>query len=196
MKKTIFILLAGILACGILAGCSSSGISQEEYEQVLSELESAQQELDAYQSTPDSQSPADDSHADNSSSAASSDVSESSPEVPEQTLVEDKGIKITFTGLEINEYGDAELKLQVENNSGQAITVQTRNESINGIMVSGTMSCHVISGKIANDSLSFFATRLEENNITEIHDVEFSFYIFDSDTYQDILTSDIISLSF
>lgn len=36
----------------------------------------------------------------------------------------------------------------------------------------------------------------ELDSIDEIHDIEFNLRIFDSDTYQDIATSDVIRLEF
>ena len=48
------------------------------------------------------------------------------------------------------------------------MTVQTRNESVNGFMVGTYFSCEVCAGKGAVD----------ENNIENFETVEFSFHIF------------------
>ena len=56
MKKMVCAILAGIMMCGAIAGCSSSGVSQEEYDRLASELEEANSKLDELNSAPESSS--------------------------------------------------------------------------------------------------------------------------------------------
>lgn len=58
------------------------------------------------------------------------------------------------------------------------MTVQTRNESVNGFMVGTYFSCEVCAGKGAVDCIVFSSTELDENNIENFETVEFSFHIF------------------
>lgn len=131
-----------------------------------------------------------------SSEASSSDVpsSQESPQTTEQALLDQNGIKITFTGLEEDMFG-TNIKLRIENNTEMPITVQQRDMSVNGIMIDGIFSCDVAVGKIANDEISIFLSDLEENGIDQIENVELRFHIYDDDTWDTVLDSEIISFN-
>ena len=97
-----------------------------------------------------------------------------------KVIFNNRGIKITYTGIEKDEF-ETELKFLIENNSGQDYTVQMRDTSVNGYMIEPTFSCEVKNGKKANDTASFFNSDLEDNNISKIKTVEFSFTVFNWD---------------
>ena len=97
--------------------------------------------------------------------------------VERQVLYNDKNIKITATGMG-SSYSGPELKLLIENRSGQNITVQTRAESINGYMVDANISADVVAGKNANDAITFFSSSLQKCGIEKIGTMEFYFHIF------------------
>lgn len=124
----------------------------------------------------------------------SKDAQETAVSIEEQVLYDDKDIKITATGLEDGWMG-TELKLLIENNSSQGITVQARNANVNGYMVTTLMSVDVAAGKRANDSLTFETSGLKECGIETIAEMEFSFYIFDTDSWEDIVSTDVIAIS-
>lgn len=81
--------------------------------------------------------------------------------IEEQVLFEGNDFKITATGIEDGLFG-TDLKLLIENNSSQNITVQARNSNVNGFMVETMMSADVAAGKKANDSLTFETTGLKD----------------------------------
>ena len=58
------------------------------------------------------------------------------------------------------------------------MTVQTRDESVNGFMVGTYFSCEVCAGKSAVVCIVFSSTELDENSIENFESVEFSFHIF------------------
>lgn len=58
------------------------------------------------------------------------------------------------------------------------MTVQTRDESVNGFMVGTYFPCEVCAGKSAVVCIVFSSTELDENNIENFETVEFSFHIF------------------
>lgn len=76
------------------------------------------------------------------------------------------------------------------------MTVQTRDESINGFMVGTYFSCEVCAGKRAVDRIVFSSTELDENNIENFETVEFSFHIFKTDDRNTIDDSKPIVLNF
>lgn len=109
-------------------------------------------------------------------------------------VYEKGGIKITYNGINKGDYS-VDFKFLIENNTSRGITVQTRDESINGYMISGIMSDDVQPGKKANGELTYFNSTLEENGIYNIDELEFSFHIFDQETWDAIDDSDIIKVN-
>lgn len=112
--------------------------------------------------------------------------------VPETILVDDSGVKITAKGMEIDEVWGQELKLLIENNTEENITVTCKNESVNGFMVDGMLYAEIASGKKANESITF--TNLSECGIETIADMEFSFHVSGTDDWETYLETDMIRL--
>lgn len=166
MKKFIAILTALTIVFS-LAGCVSQPQSEGKAPVSVSESESK----------------------DGVSKKTSSDVS-----VAEKVVFDGNGIKITVKGLGTDGLFGPELKLLVENNGSQNVTVQVRNLSVNGIMADSTFSCDVASGKKANDEISISSSGLKAAGIEVIKEIEFSFHIFDSDSWDSIVDSDAIRI--
>ncbi len=101
--------------------------------------------------------------------------------ISEQVLYDEGGLKITATSLEMEEFLGPEIKVLIENNTDQDITVQTREVSINDLMMEPTFSSDVAAGKKANDSISFFKNELERNAIDKIAKIELRLNIFAED---------------
>lgn len=114
--------------------------------------------------------------------------------ITETVLVDEAGVKITAKSLDTKGFMGPEIKLLIENNSGKDLTFQCRNASVNGYMVEPMMSVDVVNGKKANDSLTFMNSDLELCGITEIADMEFSFYIFTTADWEDYLETPLIQL--
>lgn len=140
--------------------------------------------------TPANESSIDTEKADDVSDGVSEDVT-----IENQELYNQNGIVITATELNMNGTWGPEIKVIVENNSEKNITVQTRNSSVNGFMTEIGFSCDVAAGKKANDALTFTSSDLELCGIEKIANVEFSFNVFDSDTWDDILSTDMITIN-
>ena len=130
-----------------------------------------------------------------SSSSSSSQTEESDEElgefntdatITETVLVDEKGVKITATGLEYTE-SSADMKLSIENNSGKKLSFHSQTmayncNSVNGYMVNdGYLSCEVADGKKANESVSFDFDNMMLYGINEIADIEIGFDISDDD---------------
>ena len=58
------------------------------------------------------------------------------------------------------------------------MTVQTRDESVNGFMVGTYFFFYFNAKKSAVDCIVFSSTELDDNNIENFETVEFSFHIF------------------
>lgn len=84
----------------------------------------------------------------------------------------------------------------IENMGDKDITVQAREVSINGFMVDSIFSCDVVAGKRAVDTITFMESDLEENEITEITDVELFFHIFGMEDWDTIVDTDVVRISY
>lgn len=107
------------------------------------------------------------------------------------------GIKIVIKGLakDSSIFGPS-IVVYIENTGKKNITVQTRDVSINGFMVDPLFSADALSGKRAISTITFMESELEENDITEIEDVELSFHVFDADSWDTIKDTDPITISY
>lgn len=112
-----------------------------------------------------------------------------------QVIYEKDGIRITANSLDTDDFFGPAIKVLIENDSSQNITVQAWNSSINGLMVDNMFSCDVAAGKKANDTITFMASELEMANITVIQSICFSLSVFDSDSWEDIDQTDIITIT-
>lgn len=106
--------------------------------------------------------------------------------IVEQVIVDKNNIKITAKSIDYDGFMGPQIKLLIENNSSQNITVQARNFSINGIMISPIMSADVNAGKKTNTDITISTNSLKEAKITTIKNIEFGLNIFDSTSWDDI----------
>ena len=109
--------------------------------------------------------------------------------------MEERGVTVTYAGMEMTEEGNAELKMTVENNSEQPILVNVYDFSANGIMMSPFFATQVTPGKKSNGELTIYANTLEENGVTAVESVEFSLVVFNDDTLDTIVETDLIALT-
>ena len=129
------------------------------------------------------------------SEVSHSDTVTPSSEQTQKTVVYDKnGIVIYYTGIEelSSRY---ELKFLIENNTDTEYCVQERNLSVNGYMVSGSISAKTAPHKKNNDRITIFKSSLEKNNISDIKDIEFNFHIFDWNDWTSGFDSDTITIN-
>ena len=173
MKKTIILLLASILALSLLACGTSSDTINDKLPAEQSQEEISTQPNDVLEPTEET-----------------FDLS-----IERQIIYEKDNIRITVTGLDNDDLFGPAINVLVENNSGRNITVQAWNCSVNGLMVEAMFSCDVAAGKKANDAISFFSSDLETAHITMMQHIDFSVHIFDSDSWEDIDNSEIITLT-
>ena len=161
------------------AGCGSDNIGEDKQ---IADVETDSAGAEAESSATDA---AEDGSTEETTGAAAT--------ITEQVLYDENDIKITATGLEDGLFG-TELQLLIENNSGQGVTVQARNANVNGYMVSTMMSADVAAGKKANDSLTFETSGLKECGIETIATMEFSFHIFNTESWDDIADTEVIQV--
>lgn len=114
------------------------------------------------------------------------------------TLVyEGDDIKILSKGLtEDDSLLGSGVVLYIYNSGDSAVTVQTRDVSINGFMVDPIFSEDVFPGKHAITAVTFLSSELEDNGIAEISEIELSFHLFDSESWDTIEDTEKVTLTF
>ena len=114
-----------------------------------------------------------------------------------QLVLEQDGISVVIKEADSEDsFWGADIYVYVENNSDRNVTVQARSVSINGFMVEPMFSCDVAAGKQAYDSLTFLESDLTENGIESIDNMEISFHVFDTESWDTIFDSEQINVSF
>lgn len=126
--------------------------------------------------------------------AAETEAKKEEESIEEQVILDEQGVKITAKGFDKNGIMGPGIKLLIENESGQDITVQTRDSSVNGFMTDTMLSADVVNGKKANDTLVFSSGVLKRAGISTVADMEFSFHVFETSTWKDIFDSDLIQV--
>lgn len=116
---------------------------------------------------------------------------------PGTQVYEGSGIKLIAKGLnkEDSILGPG-LVLYIHNTGDQGITVQAQDASVNGFMIETVLSQEVMPGKHAVSTVTFLSSDLEENDISKIEDLELSFHIFDTATWETVVDTEPIRLSF
>ena len=174
-KKIIAIMVVGMISISTIAcgGTETSDSSNQETTESVAEDSTESAETESEEET----------------------VTSSEITLAEQEVYNDNGIVVTVTGIDTTSMWGTDISVLVENSSEQNVTVQTRNGSINGYMMDFQMSCDVAAGKKANDSITIMSEDLEISGVDTVSSIEFTLTMFDSDSWNDIATSDTISLT-
>ncbi len=175
MKKRIFVIFAMLLVMTIITACGNGGTSgsADSSKQGAVEKPAKQEETTKAEKT----------------------AKKEKAEIEETVLLDEAGVKVTALELKNDSFWGPELKVLIENNSGQALTFQTRNTSINRFMVDAMFSEDVADGKKANASISFTSETLEACGIDQIATIELSFHIFNSASWDNYFDSSQIVLN-
>ncbi|MDD4112897.1 MAG: hypothetical protein PHC56_07695 [Herbinix sp.] len=110
--------------------------------------------------------------------------------IDEQVIYEGNDIIVTATGFDSNDLFGPSISVLIENNSDKNITVQSRNSSVNGLMIDTMFSADVSAGKKANDAITFSSSELEVSGITTIKDIELSLHIIETESWDTIIDTD------
>ncbi len=118
------------------------------------------------------------------------------PDSSGETIYDENNIKVVYQGLSGDLFGIDAL-FYIENNSSEPICIQTRDSSINGFMIDSIMSTEIAPNKKAYTDMSFYSSELEENDLSldNFENLEFSFHIFNNDTWNTIADSSTITIT-
>ena len=166
MKKVIHAILAGLLLCAAFAGCSAAG--EDATQSALEELSSRLDVLS--QRVEDLES----AQAQQLTPAPEEETS-AVEEEPSSAAGEEPAAAVAVNQVLVDESG---IKI-----------------SANGMMMNAMFATQVTSGKKSNDELTIYASTLEENGVTAVESVEFSLVVFNDDTLDTIVETDLIALT-
>ena len=112
-------------------------------------------------------------------------------------LYDANGIKIVCKGLKQDIIWDGTAVFYMENNSGKAVSIYAENVSVNGFMQDVGLWSDLREGTKLIDGMSMIdLSDLEIENIDEIKNIEFNLRVVDAETWQDIVTTDVLTLNF
>lgn len=122
------------------------------------------------------------------------------PAVDGDVLYDEDGVKVILLGTEEEEdfdfYFPTYVKLYIENNSEQDITVKTLDFKANGEVTQCSLNAELLAGTRQFTELRLDADSCTQNGITELKDLSFYFSVCDLTTWNEITKSDTVTLEF
>ena len=122
------------------------------------------------------------------------------PAVDGDVLYDEGGVKIVMLGTAEDEdfdfYFPTYVKLYIENNSEQDITVKTLDFKANGAVTQCSLNAELLAGTRQFTELRLDADSCTQNGITELKDLSFYFSVCDLMTWNEITKSDTVTLEF
>ena len=113
-----------------------------------------------------------------------------------EVIYEDENVRIISKGIASDDIFGPAAVFYIENISDTDLTVQARDTSVNGFMVSPSFSPEISAGKRIISNMTFLSTDLEENNIEEISDIETTFHIFTTSDWETIVDTEPITINY
>ena len=137
---------------------------------------------------------ASDASADDSAGAADVAEEDADLSIEEQVLIDQDGIKVTATGIEHDAFMGTGVKLLLENNTDKNVMVGCTALIVNNYMISDLFASEVAAGKKANDTMYMMSSDLKAAGISNIGQIEIYFHVYDSDTYDVLFDSDVVTI--
>lgn len=112
-------------------------------------------------------------------------------------LYDSNGIRIICKGLKQDIIWDGTVVFYMENNSGKAVSIYAENVSVNGFMQDVGLWSDLRDRTKLIDGMSMIdLSDLEIESIDEIKNIEFNLRVVDAETWEDIVTTDVLTLNF
>ncbi len=121
----------------------------------------------------------------------------SAPEQTGDAIYEDNGIAISCLGLKDDDVWDGSLVFFMKNESGQPITIYAEDVSVNGFMAETGMWSDLRDGTMLVDGMILMDLEdLELDSVDGVEEIEFKLRIINEETWDEIDTTEIITLTF
>ena len=214
-KKGLSVLLSLVLIVSIIAGCSRQDVNPEKDTKSLREMDQSvsEKEDDSLQLTGATDGKKSKNNKENSTKTKNYDSLESKgtlsssyePKyryfedckgvtIEKQLLVDQNGVVITALKYVYNFSGEEGIKLSVTNNTDRTITVEGDTNIVNNYMVWGYFEEEIAAGKTVKSVFEIDGYDLDKSFIGIVEQVELAFEVYDTSTYEDILTTDFIKI--
>ena len=107
-----------------------------------------------------------------------------------QALVEEKGVKVTYTGMEMTEEGGLELTFTVENQGDKPLLLNVQEFSANGCSMAAFFASETAAGETSHAVMTIPAGELERYGLDTVEEASFFLVVFHGDTLERILTTE------
>lgn len=108
----------------------------------------------------------------------------------DKVIAEEDTFKVVFLGGEFNDRKNYLMHFYLENNGGKEMRFAIDYPSLNGKMIANVMTVYLEPGERRFDTLRFSKSKIEENQITAVHDAEFSLKVTDGKNISSALLFD------
>lgn len=97
-------------------------------------------------------------------------------------LVDNEYVQIVAVGTLEDEWG-YNVVLYMQNKSDKNLTVSTDEVSVNGYMMDPFFGVDVAAGMCSYDTMNWFASEFDDNDITKVEEIAFKLYVSDTDDW-------------
>jgi len=115
------------------------------------------------------------------------------PQITPMEIFNRDGIVVTADSAGLY-YDDYTVSMTVQNNTDMDLTANSQLMSVNGYMVDSGFLADVAAGQTGQVLLQLDSYELETMGITKVGEIAFYLNFYDADEYDDIATSDLITL--
>lgn len=122
------------------------------------------------------------------------DTSSTDVTIEQQVLVDQNNIVITAVEYTTDSIWGDGIKLLIENNSDQNVTVGCTALIVNDYMITDLFVSDVAAGKKANETMYLSSSELEAAGIDSVGQIEVYFHVYDSASYEDIFNTDVVTI--
>lgn len=114
----------------------------------------------------------------------------------DNVIIDNDYVTVIVTDYEEDDFWGYNVNLFLVNKTDTTVMFSADDVSVNGFMVDPFFATSVSAGKCAFSSITWYDTTLEENGITEIEEIEFTFRAYDyEDWLADDFTNETITLN-
>lgn len=118
------------------------------------------------------------------------------PQNTDNIIIDNDYITVIVTGYEHDDIWGYSVNLFLTNKSDKEIMLSVDNASVNGYMADPFFATSVMPGKCSFSSITWSDSVLEENNISDIEEIEISFRAYDNNEFMsDDFVNEVITLS-
>lgn len=118
------------------------------------------------------------------------------PQGTDNTIIDNEYVTVIVTGYEHDDIFGYTANLFLVNKSDKEIMFSANDVSVNGYMMDPFYATSVIPGKCMFSSMSWLDSTFDENGITEVEEIEFTFRAHDSNDFtSDDFANELITLN-